>query len=929
MSLSLCFGPFELHPERRQLLERGEPVHLGGRALELLIALTERAGELLSRGELESRLWPRTIVEETSLRVHVSALRKVLGEGVDGTRYIANVPGRGYSFVAPIERVSGRPGPPDEVWPAASCHAHNLPGRISRVIGREEAAAALAADLRTARLVSLVGAGGMGKTTVAVLVATHSLPGYADGVRFVDFSPIAAGGEALSALADALALQVDDADPWASVLRHLRERRMLLVLDNCEHVIQSAAELAERLLIEAPQVRILATSREPLDVQGERVHRLAGLQVPAESEVLSLERATGLPAIQLFAERAAANTAAFELDARRLPHVRRICHRLDGIPLAIELAAARVDTLGVEGLAVRLDHMFDVLTRGRRTAFPRHRTLQALLEWSHDLLAEPERIVLRRLSMCRAAFSLEFATQLCRDAHLGTAGVIDAVLGLTAKSLIAVDRRGDAVQYRLLYTTRTYAEQKLVAAGEREAWSRRHAQCLSELLEADEAEEGGDTSPWAGEFAQMHEDVQVALDWTLTPGGDAMLGAELAYNAFRFYQRGGPVRDMRARVQRLLEKLRALSPPQPQLELRLQTSLSFLAPTPNDGPQAPLHADRTLALAEQVGGDGDRIEAQYGLCLNALGQADYAAALARAGSIRELAVGSFEDLSVVLADRLEVFCRHYRGEHAAALSLARRVLDHRLAAPVEPRFGSLVPYSLSMGWVLACTGWLQGRAQEAQERSEALLAAAATEAPLVLCQMIGHCALPIALWRGELEAATGLHERLREHAAHIQNLHWISWAGMFERALLARRASAAGSTVEGDASGSDAELDMLVTLVPAWAGARALQRAENGAVGWSAPETLRAAAQNLLDTGRADVLTEAERLLLRAERLATGQGALAWQLRIAGSLANLRHRQGRTAEGCRQLEQTLGRFTEGLDDADPRAARQLLAALAA
>ena len=486
---ALAFGPFILDRSRKQLLENDRPLRLGGRAFDLLAALTERAGEVLSRPDLEAQVRPHTIVEETSLRVHISALRKILGDGIGGARYIANVPGRGYSFVVPVTLL-------DEVAePAATATAptvagatlaparrpHNLPARLNHAIGRSGITHTLGERLATRRLVSIVGPGGMGKTTVALAVAEGVLGRYADGVWFVDLAPLTDPARVPRALASALQISVSADDPWATLRDPLRDARMLIVLDNCEHVIAAAAELVERVLREAPGVHILTTSREALEAEGEWVHRLAALEAPVLDDTPGLERALVYPAIQLFVERATANSDAFALTEANLPVVAHLCRQLDGMPLAIELAAGRIDSLGLQGLADRLDEMFALLTRGRRTVLPRHRTLQALLDWSHDLLTDVERVVLRRLSMFRRLHAGD-GRRRARQRRPVRGGVVDGVMGLAAKSLVAVDVSGETVLHRLLYTTRTYAADKLARSGEGARVADAHAAHFQEVL---------------------------------------------------------------------------------------------------------------------------------------------------------------------------------------------------------------------------------------------------------------------------------------------------------------------------------------------------------------------------------------------------------------------------------------------------------------
>src|SRR5271165_1232633 len=368
---AISFGPFRLLAERRLLLEADKPVRLGSRAFEILAALVERAGEVVGKEELIARAWPQTLVEESNLKIQVSALRRALGDGQNGHRYIVTVPGRGYNFVA-ATRTDESPSPPlaPTIAPAG---AHNLPVAVTRMIGREDAVAALLSRLSLERLVTIVGPGGVGKSTVALAVAERSIASYEHGVWLVDLAPLSDPRLVPSAAATVLDLEIRSEDPLPGLLAWLRGKRMLLLLDNCEHVIEAAASLAAALLTRAPGVTILATSREPLGVAGEHEHRLGPLSCPRPSATLTAAEAAAFPAVQLFVERVTATVENFTLTDSNAPLVVEICRRLDGLPLAIEFAASRVAVLGVEGLAAHLDDSLRLLG-ARRTPMPRHRT---------------------------------------------------------------------------------------------------------------------------------------------------------------------------------------------------------------------------------------------------------------------------------------------------------------------------------------------------------------------------------------------------------------------------------------------------------------------------------------------------------------------------------------------------------------------------
>jgi len=931
---SLSFGPFVLDRARKQLLEDGRPVRLGGRAFDLLAALTERAGEVLSRKELEARVWPQTVVEETSLRVHVAALRKILGDGVGGARYIANVPGRGYSFVVAVAALeAGREAPaaPPQARaaadaPPAARRRHNLPARLSHTIGRTAVTRALGERLATRRLVSIVGPGGMGKTTVALEVAEGLLERYPDGVWFVDLAPLADPARVPLALASALGISVSAEDPWATLRHPLRDARMLIVLDNCEHVVEAAATLAERVLREGAGVHILATSREALEAEGEWVHRLAALETPLPDDGIRLERALAYPAIQLFAERAGANSDTFALTDANLEVVARLCRQLDGMPLAIELAAGRIDSLGLQGVAERIGEMFALLTRGRRTALPRHRTLRALLEWSHELLNEVERVVLRRLAVFPATFTLEAASAVLADDVLPSASVVDGVIGLAAKSLVAVDVSDETVLYRLLYTTRSFAAEKLAQAGETQRLCAVHAAHLEAVLAR--SPRLRDTLPiaeWLQRHGRLMDDVRAGLDWAFAPAGDALLGVRLTTAALDLVYELGLLDEYRARVDGAMEVVAALRPPQPALELRLRAARSFLhTQTRGRDFSRAENLARILELTGQLDSAPQRIEAMFGLCANAFGVGEYREVAEVARRIKADAPDPDGPVAVLLADRFLALSHHYLGEHAAARTLAGRVLHYPVGNAYREYIGH-IPKTVSMRILLARALWLQGACDRAVQVAAEAVDLAADANPQALSQALAMGAIPIALWRGEDERAGAMVDRLLALASRQSQAYWQSWGRSYRR-VLAARAGGGVLRLELDASpealSGPPELDMLGTLAEVAVTAAGIARVEQGQVGWCAPEILRAAAANTLrDAPHAAEAAQAT--LVRALEMARAQGALSWELRAATSLARLWRDQGRRADAHRLVAAAHARFDEGLDTADLVAARAL------
>nr|WP_298142974.1 winged helix-turn-helix domain-containing protein [uncultured Pseudomonas sp.] len=452
------FGPFCYHAHQRLVADGNKPLRLGSKALEILHLLIENAGAVVSKETIIAHVWPSTVVEDINLRVQIAALRRVLRDGQGGQRYIVNVPQRGYSFVAEVQAgIAQSAGP---AWRAESSGA-NLPVRLSAVEGRDAVVERLIKLLPVRRFITLVAAGGMGKTTVAVRAAELLQQHYGDGVVFVDLAALTDSARVPAKVLSTLGLGTQGIEPGACLADHLRNRHLLLLLDNCEHLIDACANLAEHLLKEAPRLSILATSREPLLAVGESVQRLIPLSIPEATAHLSANEALKYSALQLFVSRVAAHQERFTLQEQDVATVADICRRLDGSPLAIELAAARVEAFGLEGLRVHLDGDFLLSMRGQRTALSRQQSLRDSLSWSYALLSTAERTVLQRLAVLKAPVTLDQAITVVSCELLGEACIFEAIIQLAAKSLLFVEMSAEGARYGLLNCTRAYALEKL------------------------------------------------------------------------------------------------------------------------------------------------------------------------------------------------------------------------------------------------------------------------------------------------------------------------------------------------------------------------------------------------------------------------------------------------------------------------------------
>jgi non-specific serine/threonine protein kinase len=508
------FGSFELQPTERRLLADGRPAALGPRAFDVLVTLIERAGNLVTKDQLLQRVWPNLVVEENNLQVQVSALRKILGQDA-----IATVPGRGYRFSLEV-LADERPSAP------ATAGDHNLPRPLTTFIGHEDDLDEYATVLGKTRLLTLTGIGGCGKTRLALELAHRVLPTFPDGLRYIDFGPLLDAERLHPTVAAGLGIREDKARPIEeAICSHLGERSMLLVLDNCEHLAEACAALIRRVIGAAPLVRILATSREGLGIPGEAAVTVRSLSFPARgAEAVGALLST--ESVRLFVDRAQSSLPAFDLTMQNAPAVAEICRRLDGIPLAIELAAARVKLLSVEEIRSRLDDRFRLLIGGGRAAIARQQTLLAAIRWSYDHLTPDDQSVLRRLSVFVGGCTLDGAIRVA-GASADEYAMLDALERLAGLSLITIQRLpGQPTRYSMLESVRQYALERVVDGGEESSARDAHLQYYVSLAEKAGPElRTSHQAIWFGRLDAERENITLAFEHcrAAPEGGSAAL----------------------------------------------------------------------------------------------------------------------------------------------------------------------------------------------------------------------------------------------------------------------------------------------------------------------------------------------------------------------------------------------------------------------
>jgi len=945
IDLTFSFGPFRLSA-RRQLLLKGEtPVPLGSRAFEILLALVERAGEVVDKDALIARVWPDVTVEESNLRAQITALRRMLAEGGTGENYVVTLPGRGYRFAAPVARSRS-----NTAQPSVAAQTHNFPDRLTRPIGRTDMVAMIASRLQRGRFITITGSAGIGKTTVALAVADKLLASYRDGARFVDLAPLNDSQLVPSALASVLGVAVRSENPYPALISFLKDKQILVVLDNCEHVLLEAAALAERLLKGVPGVHILATSREPLRAEDERLQRLPPLETPAAAAGLTAAEALAYPAIQLFVERAAASAGGYELKNEDVAVVAQICRRLDGIALAIELAAGRVDAFGVRGLANRLDDRFHLLTRGRRTALPRHQTLAAAFDWSYELLSETERAVMRRLGAFTGRFTMDAAIAVAGNGEIDVSAIDQAVADLVEKSLVMADVGGEIVYYRLTDTARAYAAEKLSENDEAQTVARRHA--LHQLDQFERAHSDWETKPtaeWLSACGPRLDDLRSALDWAFSPRGDAEVGIALTVAAVPLWFEMSLMEECRARAERALTTLerRGINDDRRRMLLYGAVAWSQMY-TGGSGRDTGAAWATTAEIAEALNDTDYRLRALWGTWATHINRGEFGAALSVAKRFSELAEGEADKNDRLIGDRLTGTALHFLGDQGGArLHLERMLASY--AAPVQRSHAVRFQFHqrVSARMTLARVLWLQGFPDQALACAKASIdEAVENNHTLSLCNALANAACPVTLLVGDLAAAEHYIAMLHSQTARDAFDVWRAFGSCFEGELHVRRRNLAfglqqlragvnelrrtgfsqylttflGRLAESQAVAGDL-LQATATID------EAIRRNEESEERWCTPELLRIKGAVVLQSRIDSAEAIAEEGFLKSIQLARTQAALSWELRTAISLARLWQNQNKAKQAHELLSPIYLRFGEGFETDDLGFAKGLLNAL--
>ncbi|KPM68656.1 hypothetical protein HB13667_01235 [Pseudomonas putida] len=923
------FGGCELLPVQRQLSVHGQPVGLSGRAFELLLRLAEADGAVVSKDELMAAAWPGRIVEENTLEAQISLLRKALGNQRGALRTVS---GRGYQLLMP-----------------AASDTLDVPLGVSSLVGRETALDELLACVRRQRLVTLVGPGGIGKTRLALECARRLAEAFPDLVCLADLTPLSSAEYVASTVAEALGLRpMGGGAPLARIAPVLGARRILLVLDNCEHLIDAAALAVVTLLHACPGVQVLATSREPLRVEDEYVYRVAPLEVPEPGA--SPEELGQASAVRLLEARLE-HGGGTPMEPTDVALMSSICRRLDGIPLAIELAAARAAALGLVAVAERLDQRLDLLSGGSRLAAPRHQTLVATLDWSFDLLSAREQDVFRRLGVFAGAFSLEGAVAV-GGAGLSTEGVLDCLASLVAKSLLVVAGSRDVVRYRLLETTRAYARSRLEGAAQLHHCRNLHAHYLLASFSAAEAHwELGDTET-CGRCDELLEDLRQALAWAFSAPGDTALGIDLTVAALPFWMRRSLVGECLASATTALEKLAT-----PDLFERKVMKLEAVRGKAQLYVGAAVETreafGRCLQIARRLGDADYQSRALWGLWAHGYLNGPYDRNRAIAAEFSQLARDNPGLGDTLVAQRMEAMSQLCLGN----LPGAERGLCDMLARYDDcAARRHAIRYAYDQKAVALCAlaylNWLRGRPERALDLlRQAECQAEASGHLASQWHVLTMSACPLGLLTGGVaglqHAGRALLDARTWQPSDITGGAGQFWGGEFWHGLyrLWQGEEGAYETVIVPALAQLGEVRFASYLAPYTSALcellaergrlpealRLIEEAVNHATRQfdlcSLPELTRCQGELLLRAAEGHWSGAGEGLLGEALLQARQAGMLGWELRAVTSLARLWMRQGKHTRAARELGEVLAGFDEGFDTQDLRTARELLAAL--
>jgi non-specific serine/threonine protein kinase len=938
-------GDCEIDLARRELRIGGSAVPVGARAFEIVELLAQSAGELVTKEELIGRIWPGAVVSDNTLQVHAAAVRKALGPH---RGLLKTEAGRGYRLLGnwSIRRQDDAMSPVglNSEQISGESPGSNFPLTATRLVGREVAVQRVRDLVSAYRFVTLTGPGGIGKTTLALEIGRHILGEFAGGGWFVELASLSNPNLVPSTVAGVLGLKIGGEISADSVARAVGETNLLLVLDNCEHVVDTVAGFVETLLNLCPRTTILTTSRELLGINGEYVYRVPPLEVPDADED-EPDYILGRTAVELFIARARALDSEFLPRVETLPAIGAICRHLDGIPLAIEFAAARAAMLGVGQVTADLRDRFALLTRGRRTALPRHQTLRAVLDWSHELLTDAERRLLRRLAVFPAGFTLDAVAAVMNDPGPAVSTIMDGIANLVSKSLVMLDKSEKGARWYLLETTRAYALDKLGDSGEAPETARRQAEFYLALFapfgtqgELQTAIDG------LGHYRIEIDNLRAALNWAFSSSGDTTLGVALAVAAADFWASASLIPEACEWAGKALAQIGDAVGTRREMVLQCSFGITLLLTKGmNDDVREALA--RALTLARKFSDFDYQQRATHNFWLFLLRASALHDALAIARQFEE--VDGFGDAqSRAVVDCWVGMTLIYLAEHLEAIERVQRAIDHY---PIESRGRDMIRFAGDLPAIVAsqiAVSLLSRGLLDTASRSavRAVEEARRTNHPAVVCIGLAWAAAYIFLSLGDLEVAESYGNELVGYAS-MHGLHPFYATGLCVRGSLAAKRADPNAGVEllrrGITEMRQAGYQQFYPffLVELAAALGALGRIDDGldeidaglrfaaetGHQWFVPETLRIKGHLCSLRGKSDIAVED--CFNRGIEVAREQNALFWELRLTLGLARLRATQGHHGEARQILAPVYDRFTEGFDTVTLMEARKMLDAL--
>jgi predicted ATPase/DNA-binding winged helix-turn-helix (wHTH) protein len=936
--VAFAFGSFKLIPSQRVLVRESRPVKLGGRALDILHLLVMRAGEEVSKNDLIEFAWPNVFVDERNLKVHISSLRRVLEDTLPQATYIATVVGHGYQFVGRVqaEHVNVADFASDDQPVERS-----LPPS-SPLIGRQRDVRGVGRALDFTRLVTLVGPGGVGKTSLAIAVAHARRDDFADGVHFVDLSATDDPALVPHLVATGLGVRGDPADLTSAIVRHLQNRRLLIVLDNCEHLLHAAAAFAARFVEVKISSCLLATSREPLGVSSENVQRVEPLAFPPRTEVRSISEALAYPSVALFALRAL-ETADYRLADEDTCAVASLCEALDGLPLAIEIAAANLDQYSPAELLNSIGRHLSELLNDDKGAHSRHRTIWATLDWSYQLLSTQESTIFRLLSVFAGSFEWSDVTGMARLVQYDPYQITVALGGLVSKSLLSVEIDGEQLRYRLLESARSYAAERLLHDSLARDAQHRHAQIVLSIFEKSETEWAWvDIRVWRARYEARIGDLRKTLDWCFGGAGDAPLGVDLAASAVRVWNEQSSIFEQLFQVERALNHC-ASTRNAPRRTAALASSRAWCMTF--DG---RLHAEAddawttALRFAALSGDLGQHCSVICGHAVFLVTTGRYEQAVSVLNNFTRSIAQSGDRAALFDVERLCAWAEMHLGKLLDAQTKLERLAEELAHGVPATRF---VRYQMEpdvgIHSNLAFTFWLTGQPERALAIAEEMVLKTGQSGQLLSqsTAMAGF-AMPLAFWSGNTRALERYTAMLRgnldrKHVALYEPVHRFF------------------ASISRHARGDLNALDDLRSVVDEMVGKRFLMRAPmylgmlaaallednrfadaDEAVefaltllrqtkeNWCLPELLRLKAQTIAALGERH---RARAMLARARENALAIGARTLELRIVNDMAQLAIAEGNSEMAAKLLVPLYESFEERNSTEDLKRSVRLLA----